>query len=40
MAVWKFTSELIKTQKNSWFGPRIEVAGATPASLVKWIDER
>lgn len=39
-AIWKFSSELIKTQKNSWFGPRAEIACATPASILEWIDKR
>jgi hypothetical protein len=37
-ASWKLTSELIKTQKNSWFGPRIELAGTTTAEFQNWVE--
>lgn len=37
-AFWELTSELIKTEKLSWWGPKIKLAGATSAGFQSWVE--
>ena len=36
-AVWEMSSELIKTAKNSWWGPKIKVGSITTKEFQNWV---
>ena len=34
---WNLTAELIKGQKNSWWGPKLEIKGDNSPAFIEWV---